>query len=46
MADPKGFAPLNLPADNPESFRGWLSYGSVQWWEALVTLQFVTSDLV
>src|SRR5919108_952315 len=49
LADPKGVAPWwpcanTLPADN--GLLRWLSYGSGNWWEVLVTLQFVASGFV
>ena len=34
---PEGICTLSLPADN--GLLRWLSYGSVKWWEVLVTLQ-------
>ena len=42
---PEGICTLSLPADN--GLLRWLSYGSVKWWEVLVTLQSsLPTDLV
>jgi hypothetical protein len=41
IGGPEGSCTLNPPADNGALC--WLSYES-EWWEALVTLQFVSSD--